>query len=104
MEHLIEFPGILFLLATKLIKEKGRNPGISEMIDNFQDSLTPIVMNLLKSNDKERISFKVTQLLSGVITPVLIYHGTNRTAHQININNVTVRNRYINDLVDSVLF
>ena len=103
MEHLIEFPGILFLLATKLIKEKGRNPGISEMINNFEDSLTPIVIQLLKSDDKELVSFKVTQLLSGVITPVLIYHAANKTPHQSNINNDMVRNKYIDNLVNSVI-
>lgn len=103
MEHLIEFPGILFLLATKLIKGKGKNPGISKMIDDFENSLTPMVSQLFRSDDEEFISFKVIQLLSGVITPVLIYHVADKTLDKEDIIDDAVRRRYIDNLVNSVI-
>jgi len=103
MEQLIEFPGILFLLATKLIKDRGKYPGISEMIKNSEASLAPIVKELIRSDDNELVSFKTTQLLSGVITPVLIYHGASKTLLRVNISNEKVRKRYIENLVNSII-
>lgn len=103
MEQLIEFPGILFLLATKLIKDRGMHPGIGDMIKNSETSLAPIVKELTRSDDDELISFKIIRLLSGVIAPVLFYHGANKTMPKVNISNEKVRKSYIEELVNSII-
>ena len=102
MEHLIEYPGILFMLATKLIKDNGNDAEINSMVENLKLNLEPIIKEYLKAKDKEAVSFKATQLLSGVITPILIYHGVGRKL-EFDINNESTRKKYISSLIDSIL-
>lgn len=102
IEHLMEYPGILFMIATKLIQDQGKNPGIVELINNSEASLRPIMKELTGLDDEEAISFKEMQLMSGVLTPVLMHHGAGNS-FGIDLNKQETRVRYIESLINTVI-
>lgn len=102
MENLIEYPGILFMLATKLIKDKGNDSGVNSMVENLKINLQPTIKEYLKTEDNETVCFKATQVLSGVITPILIYHAAGRKL-EFDITSKKTREKYISSLIDSLL-
>jgi AcrR family transcriptional regulator len=102
MEHLIEYPGILFMMVTTLITDVNKKASIVKLIDFSEYHLTPTIKKLTGINDETEISFKVMQLMAGVIMPVLLYHGAGRT-FKIDINDGHIRTNYIDSLIKSIL-
>jgi len=102
MEKLIEYPGIIFLMVTKLISDGNQKAGIADLIDNSEYNLTPIIKEITGITDDLAVSIKAMQLFSGVITPVLFYHGAGRT-FKVDIRNSEDRLKYIRSLVESIL-
>jgi hypothetical protein len=90
------------MLATKLINDSGNDAGVNSMVENLKQNLEPIVKIYLETKDDELVSFKATQILSGVITPILIYHAAGKKL-QFDINNESIRKKYISSLIDSLL-
>lgn len=102
MEQLMEYPGIIFLLVTKLLNDRSGTEGIAGLIEKSEASLTPIIKELTQITDDTNVAIKVMQLLSGVIMPVLFYHGAGKTLN-IDILSKENRVRYTEALVESVL-
>lgn len=102
MEHLIEYPGILFMMVTTLITDVDKKASIVKLIDSSEYHLTPTIKELTGVNDEAEISFKVMLLMAGVIMPVLLHHSAGRT-FKIDINDSHIRTNYIDSLVKSIL-
>lgn len=103
MHQLMEYPGILFLMVTKLITDGYQSLGIAEMIDTSEQMLKPIVMDLTgMAGDDPRCSYIMMQLVAGVVTPILFYHGIGKTLG-VDVSGAATRSAYVRSLVDKVL-
>lgn len=101
MEQILEYPGIIFLLVTKLLQNREQNAGVTSLIENSESSLMPVLKEMTGITDDIAISAKALQLLSGVIAPVLFYHATGKS-FKVNICSPSERLAYIESLIDSI--
>ena len=101
MESMMEYPGIIFLIVTRLLSDRSDKTGIAEMLDMIEQNLVPFLEKLTGKNDKLTISIKAMQLLSGVIAPMLFYYGAGKTFN-LNINNKNERIKYIDHLIEGI--
>jgi hypothetical protein len=93
----------VFMMASKLIYSSGKSaPGITELVKRSEESLSPAIKALTGISDDEIIALKGMQLMSGIITPVLICHGVGIGYYQ-NIKDSRVREKYIKLLVKSII-
>lgn len=103
MQELMEYPGVLFLMVTRLITDGRQNLGITELIDNSEEMLAPIITDFTGiDKDDPRCSYMIMQIIAGVVTPILFYHGVGRT-FGIDVSNPDVRLEYVESLVDAIL-
>ena len=78
MESLMEYPGIIFLIVTRLLSDRSDKAVITEMLDMIEQNLVPFLKKLTEKNDTPTVSIKIMQLLSGVIAPMLFYYGAGK--------------------------
>ncbi len=102
MLHLMKYPGILFMMVTKLIQKGIKSTIITGLLDNVERRLAPIIRELTGAEDDLVVSMKLLQLLSGVVTPVLFYHAAGNT-FEFDINNSSSRLKYVESLVGGLL-
>jgi AcrR family transcriptional regulator len=102
MQYLLDYPGVMFMWATKVIKGKGRNTGLTGLINDSESNLTLIVRELTGIKDEELLTFKVMQLMSGIVNPVIMYHGAGKS-FKVDIKDEKVRNRYLDTLINNVI-
>jgi AcrR family transcriptional regulator len=101
MESLMEYPGIIFLIVTRLLSDRSDKAVITEMLDMIEQNLVPFLKKLTEKNDKSTVSIKIMQLLSGVIAPMLFYYGAGKTFN-LDITDKDERLKYIDHLVSGI--
>ena len=102
MTYLINYPGIIFMWAARLINDKTQNQGIVELIASSESNLNHIVKGLTQIDDDEQVIFKIMQLISGIINPVIIYQGVG--SHMgVDISDDNIRSKYVISLIESVI-
>ncbi len=99
MKHLIDYPGILYMIGTRVLQRESM--GLTEYLNLLETGLTPVVKELTGITDKNTLSFKVMHLISGVVYPVLIHSTTDETAW-IKINDNNARRKYITSLIAAI--
>jgi TetR/AcrR family transcriptional regulator, regulator of cefoperazone and chloramphenicol sensitivity len=99
IKHLIEYPGIIYLIGTKILERE--STFIGPYLDLLETDLAPLVKNITGLNQKNLINFKVLQLISGVVYPVLIFSSAENHG-DIDIRKSNMRLAYINSLIDSI--
>jgi TetR/AcrR family transcriptional regulator, regulator of cefoperazone and chloramphenicol sensitivity len=102
MQYLLEYPGIIFLWASRVIKDKTDNQDIIKLIAYSEVNLNEIVKQLTGTANADEIEFKVIQLISSIISPVIMYLGIGEHL-VIDINDAAVRKSYITSLIDSII-
>jgi len=102
MEHIMEYPGVIYLIVTKLIHQKSKNAGVVGLIDTLEYNITPLVKGLTGVVDDFTVSAKLMQLFSGVVTPVLLYYGAGRTFN-VDLQSREDREAYVESLIESIL-
>lgn len=102
MDQIMEYPGIIYLIVTKLLNDRNENTGIVGLMDTLEQSLIPIIKESMGIQDDITASIKLMHLFSGVVAPVLFYYGAGRSFN-IDMRNSNDRSRYIDALIDSVL-
>lgn len=102
MKHLIDFPGIFFILAMRLFKGRWSQEGVVELLNRSEVNLRSIVREVTGIEDEQLIAVKVMQLMSGVINPVILYHGAGKS-FRVDIRDEDERTKYIEHLVESVI-
>lgn len=102
MVHLLDHPGILFMWASSIIGSDMKNEGIAKLIEYSEESLTVIVEEAIGHIDDMQISFKVMQLISTIISPILLYESGSRSM-STNIRDDAIRGQYIDAIVESIL-
>lgn len=102
MDQIMEYPGIIYLIVTKLLNDRNENTGVVGLMDTLEQSLIPIIKESMGIQDNITASIKLMHLFSGVVAPVLFYYGAGRSFN-IDMRNSNDRSRYIDALIDSVL-
>lgn len=102
MQYLIEYPGIMFMWGQGVIVSKKNGGIVGKLISNSEKTIEKIIANLTKINNPELTSFKVMQLLSGIINPVILYQVAGENIN-INIIDKEIRKRYITFLINTLL-
>ena len=102
MDQIMEYPGIIYLIVTKLLNDRNENTGVVGLMDTLEQSLIPIIKESMGIQDDITASIKLMHLFSGVVAPVLFYYGAGRSFN-IDMRNSNDRSRYIDALIDSVL-
>lgn len=101
-DQIMEYPGIIYLIVTKLLNDRNENTGVVGLMDTLEQSLIPIIKESMGIQDDITASIKLMHLFSGVVAPVLFYYGAGRSFN-IDMRNSNDRSRYIDALIDSVL-
>jgi len=99
IKHLIDYPGIIYLIGTQVMEKE--NTGLNIYLSLLETDINPLVKKLTGVTDETAAGFKVLQLISGIVYPVLIYSSNNETAG-INIGDTVTRRKYVTSLVDSI--
>ncbi len=102
MRYLIDYPGILYMIGTRVLQGDHKGAGLADYLSVSDTRLNPVVQDLTGIADQKLLSFKVLQLISGVVYPTLIYSGTRKVHGQI-ISSEPVRKKYLTALIDSLV-
>ena len=102
MDQMMEYPGIIYLIVTKLLNDRKEITGVAGLIDTLEQCLIPIIKESTGIGDDHTASVKLMHLFSGVVVPVLLYYGAGRTFN-IDMTNRSDRGRYLESLIESVL-
>ena len=101
MHYLSNYPGIMFLWAIQVLNCHPGDSKISQIIHVSEIKLGKILSELAPLLDKEIIGFQITQILSGIINPVILYKVTGGNI-DIPIENPELRERYIHFLINNL--
>jgi TetR/AcrR family transcriptional regulator, regulator of cefoperazone and chloramphenicol sensitivity len=99
IKHLIDYPGIIYLIGTRIIEKE--QTGINQYLSLMDRDLAPLVKELASIDDDNIVAFKVLQLISGVVYPILITSSSDEAAG-INISDEKTRLAYVSLLVASI--
>jgi AcrR family transcriptional regulator len=97
MHYLAEYPGVMFLWALYVLNCQPGDSKISQIIQLSEIKLGKLMAELNPKLDKETIGFQVTQILAGIINPVILYKVAGGNL-DISIENPELRDRYIHFL------
>ncbi len=100
MKRLLDFPGLIYLIGSRFLEDDVTG-SISEYMSVPERDLHPVIKELTGTDSEELLSFKVLQLISGVVYPVLIYSSTGKAVGQ-DINDSATRSRYLTHLVQCI--
>ncbi len=98
IKHLIDYPGIIYLIGTRVLERESTCLNI--YLGLLETAIMPLVKELSGSDAKEA-RFKVLNLISGIVYPVLIYSSESETA-VIDISNDQTRKEYVRSLVNGI--
>jgi TetR/AcrR family transcriptional regulator, regulator of cefoperazone and chloramphenicol sensitivity len=99
IKHLIDYPGIIYLIGTRILEKE--QTGINQYLSLMDRDLAPLVKELAGIDDDDIVAFKVLQLISGVVYPVLITSSSDEAAG-INISDEKTRLEYVSLLIASI--
>lgn len=99
ISHLINCPGIIYLIGTRVLEHD--QTGLSRYLSLLESGLYELVAELAGTDNEKTLGFKVLQLVSGVVYPVLIYSSTEASAG-VNIDDKKVRAGYVDMLIKSI--
>ncbi len=99
IKHLIDYPGIIYLIGARILEKE--QTGINQYLSLMDRDLAPLVKELAGIDDDNIAAFKVLQLISGVVYPVLITSSSDEAAG-INISDEITRLEYVSQLVASI--
>ena len=102
MSYLIDYPGIIYMIGTRVLQSDNKSDGLSDYLSISDTRLNPVVGELTGVGEENLLSFKVLQMISGVVYPTLIYSGTKKASGRI-ISSERVRKEYLAGLIDSLI-
>jgi TetR/AcrR family transcriptional regulator, regulator of cefoperazone and chloramphenicol sensitivity len=99
IKQLIDYPGIIYLIGTRILEKE--QTGINQYLSLMDKDLAPLVKELSGTDDDDTVAFKVLQLISGVVYPVLITSSSDE-ATGINVSDEKTRLAYVSQLIASI--
>jgi len=102
MDNLASYPGIMLLLASKVMKKDKIERTIVKFIDIRNSSFKRLVGEITRIKDDKIVDLKAIQIFSGIINPLIIQYGVGKVFN-VDFNDNQVRERYIETLIRSIL-
>ncbi len=99
IKHLIDYPGIIYIIGTRVLERE--NTSLNIYLSLLETDIMPLVKELADEENHEKAGYKVLNLISGIVYPVLIYSSENETAG-IDISNALTRKGYVISLVSGI--
>ncbi|MDD5622519.1 MAG: TetR/AcrR family transcriptional regulator [Actinomycetota bacterium] len=102
MDNLANYPGIMLLLASRVMKKDKIERTIIKFIDIRNSSFKRLVGEITRIEDDKLVDLKAIQIFSGIINPLIIQYGVGKVFN-VDFNDSRVRERYIETLIKSIL-
>ncbi len=102
MDNLANYPGIMLLLASKVMKKDKIERTIIKFIDIRNSSFKKLVGDITGIDDEKLVDLKAIQIFSGIINPLIIQYGVGKVFN-VDFNDSQVREQYVETLIKSIL-
>jgi TetR/AcrR family transcriptional regulator, regulator of cefoperazone and chloramphenicol sensitivity len=102
MTQLAQYPGILWMLASKVINKKSVDKSMKKFINIKNSPLKKLIIEITGDKDDELAALKGIQIFSGIINPLIMQYGVGR-GFDIDFRDEQIRKRHLNTLVKSIL-
>lgn len=102
MTQLAQYPGILWMLAIKVINKKSADKSMEKFINIKNLPLKKLIIEITGNEDDELASLKAIQIFSGVINPLIMQYGVGK-GFNIDFRDELIRKRHLETLIKSIL-
>lgn len=102
MTQLAQYPGIIWMLASKVINKKSVDKSMKKFIDIKNSPLKKLIIKITGNKDDELAALKGIQIFSGIINPLIMQYGVGR-GFDIDFRDEQIRKRHLDTLISSIL-
>ena len=102
MENLVNYPGIMLLFASKILRGEKIDKTISKFVNIKNSSFKKLIGEITGITDSKLVDLKAIQIFSGLINPLIIQYGVGKVFNA-DFNNSKTRDKYIETLIESIL-
>jgi TetR/AcrR family transcriptional regulator, regulator of cefoperazone and chloramphenicol sensitivity len=102
MTQLAEYPGIIWMLASKVINKNSVDKSMKKFINIKNSPLKKLVIEITGNKDDKLASLKAIQIFSGMINPLIMQYGVGK-GFDIDFRDKKIRKRHLDTLIKSIL-
>ena len=102
MTQLAEYPGIIWMLASKVINKNSVDKSMKKFINIKHSPLKKLVIEITGNKDDKLASLKAIQIFSGIINPLIMQYGVGK-GFGIDFRDKKIRKRHLDTLIKSIL-
>ena len=102
MTQLAEYPGIIWMLASKVINKNSVDKSMKKFINIKNSPLKKLVIEITGNKDDKLASLKAIQIFSGIINPLIMQYGVGK-GFGIDFRDKKIRKRHLDTLIKSIL-
>ena len=102
MTQLAEYPGIIWMLASKVINRNSIDKSMKKFINIKHSPLKKLVIEITGSKDDKLASLKAIQIFSGIINPLIMQYGVGK-GFGIDFRDKKIRKRHLDTFIKSIL-
>lgn len=102
MKNLSDNPGIIWMIAYKVLKKEKIERTMENFINTTNKPLKKLLSEIIHDDDEEMIKMKAIQVLSGILYPLIIQYGVGKV-YEINFEDPLMREKHIESLIHSII-
>ena len=102
MTQLAEYPGIIWMLASKVINKNSVDKSMKKFINIKHSPLKKLVIEITGNKDDKLASLKAIQIFSGIINPLIMQYGVGK-GFGIDFRDKKIRKRHLDTFIKSIL-
>ena len=102
MTQLAEYPGIIWMLASKVINRNSIDKSMKKFINIKHSPLKKLVIEITGNKDDKLASLKAIQIFSGIINPLIMQYGVGK-GFGIDFRDKKIRKRHLDTFIKSIL-
>ena len=102
MTQLAEYPGIIWMLASKVLNKNSVDKSMKKFINIKHSPLKKLVIEITGNKDDKLASLKAIQIFSGIINPLIMQYGVSK-GFGIDFRDKKIRKRHLDTLIKSIL-
>ena len=102
MTQLAEYPGIIWMLASKVLNKNSVDKSMKKFINIKHSPLKKLVIEITGNKDDTLASLKAIQIFSGIINPLIMQYGVGK-GFGIDFRDKKIRKRHLDTFIKSIL-
>lgn len=102
MTQLAEYPGIIWMLASKVLNKNSVDKSMKKFINIKHSPLKKLVIEITGNKDDKLASLKAIQIFSGIINPLIMQYGVGK-GFGIDFRDKKIRKRHLDTFIKSIL-